>query len=314
MKHTLADERRAPDSQLTETNQSVRSGLERQSVLNWSLLVVAGLILALGVLTVLPPILSERLATMWPWPKPQMILIVVLSLVLLTLTGLAHQQRYIAFLRGQFEQTQAEEIARAKKHANRMYALLNVTRILSTKSDLQGVFDGVTNTCVEGFNCHQASLMLFDNDSNELVVRSASGVSVPSTMLGSRLMLGEGIAGWAAAKRQPLIIGRDFDPSKYPGLALKNASLSSAMVVPIILRDELVGVLNVSSRSRKVNYDQDDLKALEVFAENVGSCIRHTEQASWMRQMIQKLQLTLKARTQQNGNEQSTGQTASQPK
>jgi putative methionine-R-sulfoxide reductase with GAF domain len=153
-------------------------------------------------------------------------------------------------------------------------------------------------------------LMRFDTDTEELVVRSVSGVSVPSTMIGSRVKIGEGIAGWAASKRQALIIGRGFDPSQYPELVLKNASLSSAMVVPIILRDELVGVLNVSTRSRKVNYDKDDLKALEVFAENVGSCIRHAEQAAWMRQTVQKLQQTLKARTQQT--EQPTGQTAAQ--
>ena len=84
------------------------------------------------------------------------------------------------------------------------------------------------------------------------------------------------------------------------------------MVVPIILRDELVGVLNVSSRSHKVNYDKTDLKALEVFAENVGSCIRHTEQATWMRQTVQKLQQSLKARNQQA--ERPVAQTASEPK
>jgi len=312
VKHTLADNLRAPDKELSDANRSVRSGLERHRFLNWSLLFIAGLILLLGVVTVLPPILSDRLAEMWPWPKPQMILIVVLSLALLTLTGLLHQQRYIAFLRKQFEQTQAEEVARAKKHTNRMYALLNVTRMLSTTYDLEHVFDGVTSTCVEGFNCHQASLMLFDKETNELVVRSVSGMSVPSTMMGSRLAIGEGIAGWAAKNRQALIIGRDFDPSHYPELVLRNTSLSSAMVVPIILRDELVGVLNVSSRSRKVNYDKDDLKALEVFAENVGSCIRHTEQANWMRQTVQQLQQSLKVRSRQA--EPSTAQAASRPR
>jgi signal transduction protein with GAF and PtsI domain len=67
------------------------------------------------------------------------------------------------------------------------------------------------------------------------------------------------------------------------------------MVVPIILRDELVGVLNVSTRSRKTIYDENDLKTLQVFAENVGACIRHTEQASWMRQTIRNLQESIKA-------------------
>ncbi|UCG51538.1 MAG: GAF domain-containing protein [Candidatus Latescibacterota bacterium] len=302
MKHTLGVGRRQTES-FDEISRSVRTGLNRQSYLNWSLLVIATLIIALGLITVLPPILSERLAAMWPWPKPQLILIVVLSLALLALSGLAHQQRYIAALRKQFEQTQAEEIARAKKHTNRIYALLNVTRMLGTTSDLQSVFDAVTNMCVEGFNCHVASLMLFDKDGGELIVRSASGAPVPPTMLGTRLKLGEGVAGWAAQQREALLIGRDFDPKQYPDLTLKNAALTSAMVVPIILRDELVGVLNVSSRSRKIDYDKDDLRALQVFGENVGSCIRHAEHATWMRQTVQRLQRSVKLKTQHNNSE-----------
>ena len=296
MKVTLGDDRPTVEKvKLSAASRSVRTGLNRQSYLNWSLLVIAFLIIALGIITVVPPLLSEQLAAVWPMPKPQMVLIVMLSFALLTLTGLAHQQRYIAMLRREFERSQADEIARAKKHTNRMFALLNVSRVLGSWTDIDKVFDSITDMCVEAFNCHTASLMLFDNDTQELVIKSAAGQSVPSTMLGARVKLGEGIAGWAAKKGEPLLMGRDFDPADYPELQLKNAMLTSAMVVPIMLRDELVGVLNVSTRSRKIEYEKDDLRALHVFAENIGSCIRHTEQASWMRQTIRNLQEAVKA-------------------
>ena len=284
---------------LSARSQSVRSGLRRQKYLNWSLLVIAFLIIALGALTVAPPIVSERLAASWPWPKPQMVLIVVLCLALLVLTGLAHQRRYIALLRTQFERSQIEETARAKRHTQRLFALLNVSKVLGSSSDLQQVFDAVVGLCVEAFSCHQASLMMFDQDTQDLVVRAVAGQSVPSTMLGVRLKLGEGIAGWAAKTGQALRIGSDFDPAAHPELALKNMALTSALVVPIVLRDELIGVLNVSTRSRKTTYDDDDLKALQVFAENVGSCVRHAEQASWMRQTIRNLQETVKTQRKQ---------------
>jgi signal transduction protein with GAF and PtsI domain len=119
-------------------------------------------------------------------------------------------------------------------------------------------------------------------------------------MLGVRVKLGEGIAGWAAKTGQSLRIGSDFKPAEHPELALKNIALTSALVVPIMLRDELIGVLNVSTRSRKMSYDDDDLKALQVFAENVGSCVRHAEQASWMRQTIRNLQDTVKTQRKQS--------------
>jgi putative methionine-R-sulfoxide reductase with GAF domain len=300
VKVTLNDEQHTEEQDmLSAGSQSVESGLEKQRFLNWSLLVIAFLIIALGVLTVVPPLLSERLASFWPWPKPQMVLIVVLCLALLALTGLAHQRRYIGLLRRQFENAQREEVARVRKHTQRMFALLNVSRMLGSWSDLQKVFDSVTQMCVDAFDSQQTSLMIFDRDRQELVVRAVAGHAVPHTMMGAKLKLGEGIAGYAAKHGKALLIGPDFDFAVHSGLELKNASLTFAMVVPIILRDELVGVLNVSTRSRKTKYDEDDMKVLQVFAEGVGACIRHTEQASWMRQTIRNLQEAIKARRTQ---------------
>ncbi len=303
VKLTLDDARPADDpNRATNTSQSVKTGLDRQTSLNWSLVVIAFVTIALGAFTVVYPAVSAPLRSVQPWIRPQTILIVVLCLALLTLTGLAHQRRYLALLRRQFAQAQMEEGARARKHTQRLFALLNVSRVLGSSSDLQRVFDSVAEICVDAFSCHQASLMVYESDSQELVVRAVAGESVPSNVMGARVKLGEGIAGWAAKKNQSLLIGADFDPAKYPELELKNAALNSAMVVPIVLRDELVGVLNVSTRSRKTDYDGDDLRALQVFAENVGTCIRHTEQASWMRQTIRNLQETVKAQRKQGEN------------
>jgi putative methionine-R-sulfoxide reductase with GAF domain len=300
LKVTLDNDRPSNDqTTLSARSQSVRSGLTRQDHLNGSLLVIAFLIIALGVFTVTLPIVSERLAAVWPWPKPQMLSLAVLCLALLTLAGLVHQRRYNAFLRADFERTQAEETSRSKKHTQRMFALLSVSRMLGSLSDIQRVFDAIVEMCIEAFSCHQASFMIFDASAQELVVRAAAGQSVPSTLVNARLKLGDGIAGWAAKHGQALLIGTDFDHTKYPELELKNDSLTSAMVVPIMLREELVGVLNVSTRSRKMTYDEDDLRALQVFAENVGSCIRHTEQASWMRETIRNLQETVKTQRRQ---------------
>jgi transcriptional regulator with GAF, ATPase, and Fis domain len=300
MKLTLDDDRQTHETEtLSARSQSVRSGLEKQRFLNWSLLVIAFLIIALGMLTVVPPILNERLASLWPWPKPQMVLIVTLCLSLLALTGLAHERRHMELLRQQYERAQRDEAARMKRSAQRMFALLNVSRMLGSWSDLQKVFDSVAQMCVDAFDAHQVSLMIFDGGSEELVIRAVAGDSVPTTMMGAHLKLGEGIAGYAAKTGQALLIGPDFDPSSHPELELKNASLTSAMVVPIMLRDELVGVINVSTRSRKTTYDENDLKVLQAFADNVGACIHHTEQASWMRQTIRNLQEAVKTQRAQ---------------
>jgi hypothetical protein len=42
----------------------------------------------------------------------------------------------------------------------------------------------------------------------------------------------------------------------------------------------------VSSRDVAARYSPDDLRALQVFAENAGTCIRHAERAAWSRRVM----------------------------
>lgn len=262
--------------------------INHTSYVNWSLIIIVVLLLVVSLLSVLPPVLSSRISSIWIFSKPQMLVIAGLSLTLLLLAGLAHQMRYLHALRSQFELARERERERADRHTARLYALLNMGRVMVAQSDLQTVFDSITKLCCDAFGCDQASLMVLDVEANMLEVRAASGKNVPKDLIGHRQAVGKGIAGWVAQKREPLHI----TPSLHPvaGLEYRKQDLYGAMVVPVILRDELVGVINVSSRSKSVEFDADDVRALQAFAENVGAAIRHAEQAEWMRATIRKLQ------------------------
>jgi putative methionine-R-sulfoxide reductase with GAF domain len=269
--------------------QQVQSRIHQGAYANWFLIATVVLLTLVSLASVLPPVLSDRLATMWLFSKPQMLVIAGLTLTLILLVGLAHQRRYLLILRRQFEGVQRAERERVQRQAARTYALLNVSKVMVEQNDIQTVFDSITKICVDAFACDQASLMLFDRESASLVVRAVSGKSVPEGILGTRQPLGKGVSGFVAQRREPLILRAD-QRTTIPGLELKNRDITAAMIVPVILRDELVGVISVSTRSPEINFEDDDLRALQVFAENVGAAVRHTEHAEWMRATIRKLQ------------------------
>lgn len=269
--------------------QRVQANMHHSSYTNWFMIAAVAMLTLVSVATVLPPMLSERVARIWLFSKPQMLLIAGLTLALILLAGLAHQRRYLITLRRQFESIQRAERDRVQRQAARTYALLNVSKVMVEQNDLQTVFDAITRICVDAFACDKASLMVYDRESNSLVVRAVCGQSIPEGMLGTRQPLGKGISGFVGQKREPLVL-RANQRTNIPGLELKSRDIISAMIVPVILREELVGVVNVSAKSPDINFDDDDLRALQVFAENVGAAIRHTEQAEWMRATIRKLQ------------------------
>ncbi len=267
----------------------VRRNIHHGTHLNWFVMVTVCAISGIALFYSLPT-LSSNFDPLDLLANAQSAFLMIAAGSILVVGGLVLQRRDLLGIWKLYEEAQRELSERAQKHQARVYALLNVSKMMVAQNDITAVFNCVTQTCVEVFSCHQASLMTYDRDSDSLEVRAASGKMVPKDMIGTKQKLGVGIAGWVGMRREPLLILPGGKPSDYPGVEFKQKNLSAAMVVPIILRDELVGVINVSSRNAKTVFDKEDLRALQVFAENVGVAIRHTEQADWMRATIAHLQ------------------------
>jgi putative methionine-R-sulfoxide reductase with GAF domain len=257
---------------------------------NWFLLAGVFILTTLGLGTALPPLVNERIVQPWPWIKTDLILIVGLSVTVFAFVlYMTQQQRHVLHVNRRMQRVMEESDRRMQRYIERLYALIKLGRTLAEETDLPIVFNRITNMCVEVFDCNRASLMLYEPETRELVLRAVSG-RPGNTIIDSRLHIGEGIAGWAAERGVALLLGNDDDQERYPELVLRNSDLASAMVVPIKLRGELVGVINISSSSPDIRYSEEDLGALQVFAENTGAYIRHAEQAHWMRQTIKRLQ------------------------
>jgi transcriptional regulator with GAF, ATPase, and Fis domain len=256
----------------------------------WTLLIGISVASTLGLAAAVLPLLEQHVDSAWPWANTQRILLLAFPLtVIAAIFYLSDQQRRAQAVHRELMRQRERATERAERQNARLSALLNVSRIMGTEIRLQSVFDSVTEICREAFACDRVSLMLVDSNAQELVVRSASGHDDPSGIVGTRQKIGEGVAGHVAAKGKPVVLGSEtLDPKVYQGLRKPRRSLEAAIVVPIQVRDEMVGVLNIASEKPGSSYDEEDLRALQVFAENVGSCIRHAEQAEWMRQIIQR--------------------------
>ena len=280
-------------------DRSARDNYYRLTWRNWFFLTGVLILTTLGLGTAIPPLVSERIVNPWPWVKTDLFLIVGLSITVFSVVlHLTQQQRRLLDV-NLCMQTLVEESDRCMlRHVERIHALMRLGRTLAEETDLPTVFNRITNMCVEVFNSHRASLMLYEPDTKELVLKAVSGLA-GEAVVDTRVPVGEGIAGWAAAHGTALLLGGKNDFDRYPELDMRDPTVSSAMVVPIVLRGELVGVINVTSTSREILYDREDLGALQVFAENTGAYIRHAQQAHWMRQTINKLRQSKKKETGQ---------------
>jgi transcriptional regulator with GAF, ATPase, and Fis domain len=254
---------------------------------NWYLLVIMTITSTIGFALAVAPVLAEQMGAVWPWPQTNFALLGGLVVSVFLLVGyLTHQQRRFGELRGAVRILEADSVERERRSHERLSALLTISGLMGSVTNLADLYKNVMYTCVEMFSAHQASLMLVDG-TNELGVCTATGHLEPEKVRKARRKIGEGVAGWVAEKRQPVILGPGAPLSQYPGLNINIAEMTAAIVVPVLIRDELVGVLSIRSLDAGDRYNENDLQALRVLAENIGTVIRHSQHVEWMSKTIE---------------------------
>jgi L-methionine (R)-S-oxide reductase len=75
----------------------------------------------------------------------------------------------------------------------------------------------------------------------------------------TRIPLGQGVCGTAAARRQTLIV---TDVHRFPGHIACDAASNAEIVVPMIRKEELLGVLDLDSE-KVGRFDEEDQRGLE---------------------------------------------------
>lgn len=113
------------------------------------------------------------------------------------------------------------------------------------------------------FQAKASSVMLLDDDANELVFEAVAGEG-EETLLGTRLPAGTGIAGWVAATRQPLVLEDvQSDPRFAHDVAAGTGYVPKGlMAVPLLHEEEALGVLSVLDRQARFTLQEMELLGL----------------------------------------------------
>jgi diguanylate cyclase (GGDEF)-like protein len=126
-------------------------------------------------------------------------------------------------------------------------------------------------------HAERASLLVFDEISNELVVKAAFGLSAEPSEI-ARQRLGEGISGSVLETSKPLLVTDDRDISLKLAPEGRNYRTTSFISYPITIGGRKIGVLNVTDKAGGGKFDEVDLSLLEIIGPQIAVAL---ERAEW---------------------------------
>jgi signal transduction histidine kinase len=177
---------------------------------------------------------------------------------------------------------------RSQRENTRLRALIplyELSKAFMGMTNLQELLVEIVDVSCRETGADRASLMLLNEDTQTLTIQAAIGLS-EEVITTTRIGLGEGIAGLVAERREPLVLDSSSPPSHELRKLMKQDRISSAVCVPLTVREELIGVLNLSKLgSNATPFTAGSLELTSVLAGQAAIAIKNarlfeeTEQA-----------------------------------
>jgi len=114
------------------------------------------------------------------------------------------------------------------------------------------------------------AVLLLDEPTDELVARAAVGIE-EEVEQGVRIPVGGGFAGRIAAAKHPVILD-DVDHANVLNPILREKGIKSMLGVPLLVADEVLGVLHVGTLVHR-KFDASDVELLELVAVRLALAI-----------------------------------------
>ncbi len=164
-----------------------------------------------------------------------------------------------------------EDIALAHRE---IYALYEIAQALGTSlgvADTMALISAKLSNLVP-FSC--AALFLHDEETDTLRCRFATGIDADIIQQVS-VHSGEGLTGWVARNRRPLVNARPSADLEAAGLSNMTTTLQSALVCPLMFSERFIGTLSVY-HTDAVFYRDDHRRLLDRVSEQAAAVINNS--------------------------------------
>ena len=165
----------------------------------------------------------------------------------------------------------------AEKRGDRasLELLYHISRELASALDLPTVLEKVLRLSVQNVGAANASLIVLDKRGDPLDSALLIGPQVHGAVTQQlQIVLERGLAGWVARSRQPALVVDTLQDERWlqtPSEAA-NAGPKSAVSAPVLVRDELVGVITLVHPAPGF-FTQDHLSLVQAIAGQAGIAI-----------------------------------------
>ena len=163
---------------------------------------------------------------------------------------------------------------KSRSYKKKIEALSKVSQTITSNLYLEDILRLIVMVTAEVMNSKICSLLLLNEDENELVIRATQSVS-ESYNKKPNIKLGEGIAGLVARENRPIVVMDVKKDSRYQNREIaRKEKLCSLLSVPLCVKGKVIGVIN-SYTSVRHKFSKEEVDILNAVANQAAVTIEN---------------------------------------
>jgi len=186
----------------------------------------------------------------------------------------------------------SKEIELLKEKLNDLSVFNEVINLINSKKDIGGILHIIITRIADLIKAEAWSLLLVDDIKNELYFFEAFGEK-RDDIKHIRLKIGQGIAGWVAKHKRPVIV-KDTKTDKrfFEGVdEITRFKTKSVLAIPLITKDRLIGIIEIINKIGGDTFTKNDLNRIKAYIDQTAIAIENVNLVNRLKEKIRDLTL-----------------------
>jgi DNA-binding response OmpR family regulator len=152
--------------------------------------------------------------------------------------------------------------------------ILEISKALMAEVNLQRLVQLALETVQQTLGAGRVSLMLLDEERQELSISAALGLP-DEVVTSTRVKVGQGLASLAVQRKEPILLPEQAEDDSSIQAFMTRSDVGPAICMPLMLKDRVLGVLNVSRPLGAAPFRQDDVDLLSILGGQIAVAIEN---------------------------------------
>lgn len=161
-----------------------------------------------------------------------------------------------------------------KRETEVLRTLLDVSRLISSNYPISKVIKSICGKLRRLLNTDDCSIMILNEKSRELAFSESSGLT-RWEMKNIRFTVGEGIAGWVAKHKKPVLIEDVRSDPRFKTIDNQKRSMMSMISAPLMVKRRVIGVVSLTTRHEGHVFTQDELELVVLMSAHISLALEN---------------------------------------